>query len=73
MVRIGGSGGDRRTIHGTRDGFQFSQDGVEGWKKWIKNEVKGKGLGSSLSSLRRLALTDRGGWVRTDRTVSRRF
>ena len=30
MVRIRGSGGDRRTTHGTRDGFQFSQNGVGG-------------------------------------------
>ena len=43
-------GGNRRTTHGTRDGFQFSQDGVGGWKRWIRNEVRGEGLDSSLFS-----------------------
>ena len=46
-------GGDRRTTHGTREGFQSPKTLGEFGFESIKNEVKGEGLGSSLSFLRR--------------------
>ena len=38
------------TQHETRDGFQSPKTLWEAGRWWIRNEVRGKGLGSSLSS-----------------------
>ena len=58
-------GGDWRTTHGTRDGFETPNTMGESGR-WIINEVKGEGLGSTFNFHRRPPLpTGAGGFEST--------